>query len=367
MKIFAEIDADQVFRSQLHKVKSRIESLDEASLSQVEDENFSLSLLSQARIDPIHFKFGDAYITTHEKMIPAEHHPNHLFFLQAGKSFKRQVIRYHLPFEGDPGLLRLVPNPRIMWTIEVELSGNEISFDFVNWGNDPESVKKEADDVFKTIREQYDNLAKQVNSFNTNAQGQIVTMLSARRENLKKNSDFVSALGLPVKQPGSSSTSRRATPTSSGIKDKTPTVDQYASGPWDVFISHASEDKEAFVRELANKLSTSGLKVWYDEFTLTLGDSLRRSIDHGLSNSRYGIVVLSQSFFSKEWPQRELDGLVTMEISSGKLILPIWHNVSKEDVTAFSPILADRLAVSSEKGIDIVAKEVMAAINKKSG
>ena len=65
-------------------------------------------------------------------------------------------------------------------------------------------------------------------------------------------------------------------------------------------------------------------------------------------------------------PQRELDGLVAMEISSGKLILPIWHNVSKEDVAAFSPILADRLSVSSDKGMDRVVAEILAAIKKKS-
>lgn len=300
-------------------------------------------------------------------MIPPERHPGHLFFAEAGKSYPRQIIRYHIPFEGDPGLLRLVPNPRVMWSIEVELNGNEIAFDIVNWGNDPESVKREADDIFKTIREQNDNLTKQVMSFNSNAQEQIVNMLTVRREKLRKNSEFVSALGLPVKKPETSSTLKGAAPTSPKMQDKTPAADRNSTGPWDVFISHASEDKEAFVRDLANRLSSSGLKVWYDEFTLTLGDSLRRSIDQGLSNSRFGIVVLSQSFFSKEWPQRELDGLVAMEISSGKLILPIWHNVSKEDVTAFSPILADRLAVSSEKGIDIVAKEVLAAINKKSG
>jgi len=75
--------------------------------------------------------------------------------------------------------------------------------------------------------------------------------------------------------------------------------------------------------------------------------------------------VLSQSFFSKEWPQRELDGLVAKEISSGKLILPIWYNVSKGDVSSFSSILADRRAVSSDKGIEKVVNEILAAISKK--
>ena len=91
----------------------------------------------------------------------------------------------------------------------------------------------------------------------------------------------------------------------------------------DFFISHASEDKDGFVRGLAIALQAKGAKVWYDEFTLKVGDSLRRKIDQGLANSRFGIVVLSKHFFSKEWPQKELDGLSSLEVEGGTHILPI--------------------------------------------
>lgn len=130
---------------------------------------------------------------------------------------------------------------------------------------------------------------------------------------------------------------------------------------YDVFICHASEDKETFVRGLAEALSKEGLKVWYDEFSLSLGDSLRRKIDQGLSNSRYGVVVLSHNFFKKDWPQKELDGLVAKERNFDKVILPIWHGVTREQVESFSPILADRVAVSSDKGMDYVIKEIKRA------
>lgn len=116
---------------------------------------------------------------------------------------------------------------------------------------------------------------------------------------------------------------------------------------YDVFVSHASEDKEEFVRDFVECLQNCGLKVWYDELTLSIGDSLRRSIDNGLSNSRYGIVVLSEAFFKKEWPQRELDGLFAREIESGKVILPIWHKISKSEVMKYSPMIADMLALNT--------------------
>lgn len=78
---------------------------------------------------------------------------------------------------------------------------------------------------------------------------------------------------------------------------------------WDVFVSHASEDKD-FVRKLVTALESAGLLVWFDEMMLQAGDSLRRSIDRGLSKSEYGVVVLSNNFFAKEWPKKELDGLI---------------------------------------------------------
>lgn len=116
---------------------------------------------------------------------------------------------------------------------------------------------------------------------------------------------------------------------------------------YDVFISHASEDKEDFVRILADKLTEVGFSVWYDEFQLKVGDKLRRSIDKGLANSRFGIVVFSPDFFKKNWTQYELDGLVQREMTGEKAILPLWHKVSKDEVMKFSPSLADTVALNT--------------------
>lgn len=133
---------------------------------------------------------------------------------------------------------------------------------------------------------------------------------------------------------------------------------------WDVFISHASEDKEDFARPLAEGLRARGLKVWFDEITLTVGDSLRRSIDRGLAHSRFGIVVISPNFMRKEWTQKELDGLVGREVAGTKVILPVWHGITTDEIRAYSPILADRFAVSSDKGLEHVISELMRAIRR---
>jgi hypothetical protein len=134
---------------------------------------------------------------------------------------------------------------------------------------------------------------------------------------------------------------------------------------YDVFISHASEDKDELVRPLANVLQKEGCTVWYDEFELKLGDSLRRSIDRGLADSRFGVVVLSKHYFSKEWPKAELDGLVSKQREMDRtVILPIWHGVSKKEVLDHSPTLADTYAlISSEwSKIDEIAVQILRVI-----
>ncbi len=103
------------------------------------------------------------------------------------------------------------------------------------------------------------------------------------------------------------------------------------------------------MRPLAESLSTLGCRVWYDEFELRVGDSLRRSIDKGLVNSRFGIVVLSKAFFKKNWTKYELDGLTAKEIDGVKVILPIWYGISKKDVMRYSPSLADKIALDASK------------------
>ncbi|HDL6609937.1 toll/interleukin-1 receptor domain-containing protein [Yersinia sp. 22-579] len=115
----------------------------------------------------------------------------------------------------------------------------------------------------------------------------------------------------------------------------------------DLFISHASEDKADFVKPLADELIELGLSVWYDEYTLRIGDSLRRSIDKGLAESKYGLIILSKAFFEKNWTQYELNGLVVREMEGDKVILPIWHNITKDEIMKLSPSLVDKVALNS--------------------
>jgi TIR domain len=106
------------------------------------------------------------------------------------------------------------------------------------------------------------------------------------------------------------------------------------------------------------------LEVWYDEFTLRIGDSLRQKIDRGVATSRVGLVVLSPSFIAKGWTNYELDGIVTRTVSGEQILLPIWHNITKQQVIDFSPSLADKVARSTATHtVENIAIEIAELLN----
>ncbi|WKJ88822.1 ankyrin repeat domain-containing protein [Methylomonas montana] len=129
-----------------------------------------------------------------------------------------------------------------------------------------------------------------------------------------------------------------------------------------LFICHASEDKKAIAGPLAEQLRQAGYQVWYDEYALKLGDSLRRSIDKGLAEADYGIVILSPAFFAKAWTSLELGGLTALDVQCKNAILPVWHRVNRADVERFSPMLADKLSISTDGGVAAVVAGIQRAV-----
>lgn len=147
------------------------------------------------------------------------------------------------------------------------------------------------------------------------------------------------------------------------IRHEAPPVNGDDGRVWDVFISHASEDKATVARPLAEALQQRRVEVWLDDFELRIGDSLRRKIDTGLARSRFGIVVLSRSFFAKGWPQYELDGIVSRSVSGEQTLLPIWHEITKDEVMAQSPSLVDKIARNTALStIEEIADEIAAVV-----
>ena len=185
--------------------------------------------------------------------------------------------------------------------------------------------------------------------------------LFAKKETVKQG-DSVSIP--PRSQRAALSKQEREPKTTGATAERIPTQSRREPYQRDFFISHASEDKEAIARPLANVLRARGKEVWYDDFSLKVGDSLRESIDHGLARSSFGIVILSPRFFEKHWPKKELDGLAAREVNRKKVILPVWHGVGFDEVREYSPTLADTVAVSTDKGLEYVVEKLLDASDR---
>lgn len=179
-------------------------------------------------------------------------------------------------------------------------------------------------------------------------------LMAEQQKETKKHQDIISRLQRDA--------DNRAVRTVGAIKTGLHSVlaaPDRAEVAYTAFVSHASEDKDEVARPLTEALVALGHKIWFDEFTIKIGDSLRRTIDRGLTSSRFGIVILSPAFLSKGWPQYELDGLVAREVAGQKVILPIWHKLSKNEVLAYSPTLADKVALStSNYTVEELAKAI---------
>lgn len=120
---------------------------------------------------------------------------------------------------------------------------------------------------------------------------------------------------------------------------------------YDVFVSHAWEDKKSFVDDFVNALREKEIKVWYDTTEIKWGNSMRAQIDEGLKRSKFGIVVLSPDYIAegKYWTKAELDGLFQLESTGEKALLPVWHRLSKKEVMSFSPIIANKKAMKTSE------------------
>lgn len=133
---------------------------------------------------------------------------------------------------------------------------------------------------------------------------------------------------------------------------------------YDVFISHAYEDKDPFVNELALALKKNGLKVWYSGFELKIGDSIAENVNAALRDAKYSIVIVSPVYLEKQWAMAELNALFSQEAERSR-ILPVLHNISVRQIQKRLPILADRFAISSGKNISVIVNKILQVIKGK--
>ena len=119
---------------------------------------------------------------------------------------------------------------------------------------------------------------------------------------------------------------------------------------YDVFISHASQDKSDYVDELYAKLRKLGINIFYDSESISWGDNWKQKILNGAESSEFAIIVISQNFFGREWTEKELKEFLQRQNESGqKIVLPLLHGITHDDLKTQYPELEPIQGIDTEK------------------
>jgi hypothetical protein len=256
------------------------------------------------------------------------------------------LFTLRIPFSGDRNLLRY-PASSFAGYIPAELGDDAVFLTYRAEKPDAEAIKREFDNQISRIETNLEFVRGPAQEWNNRLPSLIRPHVEKRYAQTRQNH----SIDLGYAKAMEPSPTAACTPL--GIQPQR----------YDIFLSHAWEDKEAIARPLYDALTAAGVSVWFDEAVLKIGDSLRRKIDEGLARCDFGIIIISPNFLKKEWPQRELDGLVALEVQSGKTkILPIWHDIDKEALLRCSPTLADRVAGKSTEGMETLVPKILAVI-----
>ena len=323
-----------------------------------EDElTLETSLANDYRLDVPVLDETKKYAKTRETQVDVSRDPRR-FISDRSRPFNvpGTQISIFIPFDGDPKVFDVQPtgfdsNPPYGDVIDHELC-------FIYSVSDAGiNVKAENERTVAQIKKYLDWLRPSAEQLHVDLRNLVRSLIAQRKQQTAAHAQVLNSLGIPIKQDEAPRTKTHVVAT----KERESVV-HHNQEHWDVFISHASEDKQAIARPLADALVAKGLSVWYDDFSLKVGDSLRESIDRGLSRSKYGVVILSPRFFEKHWPKQELNGLATREVEGRKVILPVSHEVGFVEVREYSPTLADRLAVDTVKGLEYVVSKLLNAM-----
>jgi hypothetical protein len=344
-----------------HLIEDRKRKLKDAFglLPQIPEDELTLEtdFANEYRLDVPVLDEAKKYAKTRETQVDVSCDPRR-FISNRSRPFyvAGTEISIFVPFAGDPRIFDVKPTAFDLNPPYGDVIGHELNFVY-SIADASIDVAAENARMVGQIRKYLEWLRPSAEQLHIELRNLVRSLIAQRKQQAAAHAQVVGSLRIPIKRDETPAAKPAFAPSERGRKGTHERRER-----WDVFISHASEDKEAIARPLADALTSKGLEVWYDEFSLTIGDSLRQSIDRGLSYSRYGVVILSPRFFEKHWPQQELNGLATKEVGGKKVILPVWHEVDFEEVRQYSPTLADKYAVSSKLGLEYVVEKLLAAM-----
>ncbi len=282
MKLFADRDLRDFLEQNTQRLQAHVESEDEQRLQATAEEEYVQELLDEFEVERLVIRFDDMHASSREVEIEAERFPFD-FDVRPGKRYKKPVVRFHLPFDGNEQLLRCIPSTRIRWTIEVTLETGELVFEVINWRNDPKEIQRAYEEVLRSIRTQYGHLASEVDQYNKEINKISRQILNDRRQTLQNRSDVLAALGVPLKLASASASTESDLQSDRGSARVSNTKRTSKATPH-VFVSYVRDDQTQ-VKRLVAALQSRGVNVWLDRRQILPGqrwkDAIRRAIREG--------------------------------------------------------------------------------------
>lgn len=199
--IFAEQELREYLERNRVSVIQSIESESDDYLLNVNENDYVQHKSTGAYINPLVIHENQIYASSSEQIIPAEYFPNS-FRVYSGKSYKKDVIKFHIPFSGNNELLKCAPSSHLMWSMNIEVSQQEFCFEIINFSDNAESITKEKDSNMKSIMQQLSNVSSEVASYNTGIENQIKQAFEARKNRILTKSNVLASLGVPIKKTG---------------------------------------------------------------------------------------------------------------------------------------------------------------------
>lgn len=199
---FSEYDGFSVIENQKQKIAADINKQTDDYILNVNKDEYISHLVSTYTIAPLEIHSDQLSVSTAERLIPAEMHPRS-FYVHDGKSYPKDVFTFHLPFAGQAELLKIRASTFSMSAPRIVVSGQEITFEMINFNMDAQSIKREADSTVSQLVAQNTYLTRDLNAFNSSIEQIVNQAFDARKAQLLKKNDLISALGVPVRKSAS--------------------------------------------------------------------------------------------------------------------------------------------------------------------
>ena len=201
---FSEYDGFSMFENKKAALDQAIKRQADDYILNVNREEYLQHLIGEFSIEPIEIHRDGLSVSTHEEMIPAEMHPRD-YFMDRGGSYPRDVLVFHLPFSGDPQLLKVRASTYSMSAPLINVEQGCITFRMINFNLDAQRIKQESENTIRSIETQNGYLTRDIENFNSSLRQHAERVFDARKEQLLQKNNLIASLGVPIKEAGNKS------------------------------------------------------------------------------------------------------------------------------------------------------------------